>query len=93
MLNAAEKRFMFRNQCYEVLRMHYLMRQCSDSVADLDQSRVAAFERATQKLVGMCIPYKYGVDHDTTTNTIRIFSYDNDRTYMLFKEGEDPGDV
>lgn len=85
MLNAKEKKFLFQCFCYDVLRYHHLMTMCSESPDDLDQSRIAQWEYAQAKLLGLCTAYQYSFDADYKKQIITIHSLGiSGRVYMKF---------
>lgn len=99
MISAKEKKFFFHTLCLEVMNLHDLAfydptsSSGKVSVEHMDTSRIAAFEKALAKLVGLCIPYKYEPHADFAAGIITIRSYVNNRIYLTYKRGMHQIDV
>lgn len=88
MISANEKRFFFQSLCQDLIRAYIRMTECDGQSSDYDDPRKVAYERASFKLLGMCIPYEYTYFFDFKKKVITIYTNDAERVYMTFNKDD-----
>lgn len=96
MISADEKRFWLHNLAREVI-YHYDLAyaDCANDrdLSRMDTSRVAAYERASAKLVGCCIPFQYHPEYDLKAGIIKICTNATNRVVMTVTRKDGQTDV